>query len=77
MAHLTRRRLLAAGGAGGAALIASRAGTAAGQSAHHGAVGGAVRPGHEGSGHADFRDGRTVDHAANGFDPHELVRDFD
>jgi manganese oxidase len=28
-------------------------------------------------GHASFRDGRTVDHAANGFDPAELVRDFD
>jgi manganese oxidase len=28
-------------------------------------------------GHADFRDGRTVDHAANGFDPQELLRDFD
>jgi FtsP/CotA-like multicopper oxidase with cupredoxin domain len=27
--------------------------------------------------HANFRDGRTVDHAKNGFDPHELVRDFD
>ena len=31
--------------------------------------------GHEG--HANFRGGRTVDHAANGFDPHEIVRDFD
>ena len=29
------------------------------------------------SGHANFRDGRTVDHAANGFDPHEILRDFD
>lgn len=28
-------------------------------------------------GHANFRGGRTVDHAANGFDPGELVRDFD
>jgi FtsP/CotA-like multicopper oxidase with cupredoxin domain len=28
-------------------------------------------------GHADFRDGRTVDHRANGFDPHEILRDFD
>jgi FtsP/CotA-like multicopper oxidase with cupredoxin domain len=32
--------------------------------------------GHDG-GHAAFRAGRTVDHAANGFDPHELLRDFD
>ena len=28
-------------------------------------------------GHASFRDGRTVDHAANGFDPHAILRDFD
>lgn len=28
-------------------------------------------------GHANFRDGRTVDHARNGFDPHEILRDFD
>jgi FtsP/CotA-like multicopper oxidase with cupredoxin domain len=28
-------------------------------------------------GHAGFRDGRTVDHAVNGFDPQALVRDFD
>jgi FtsP/CotA-like multicopper oxidase with cupredoxin domain len=32
--------------------------------------------GHNG-GHAAFRDGRTVDHAANGFHPHEILRDFD
>ena len=32
---------------------------------------------HADGGHAGFRDGRTVDHAANGFDPHEIVRDFD
>ena len=76
MAHLTRRRLIAAGGLSGAALLASK-GTAAGQH-DHGANGGpAVHAGHEGTGHADFRDGRTVDHASNGFDPHELLRDFD
>src|SRR5215210_7614959 len=28
-------------------------------------------------GHASFRGGRTVDHGANGFDPHAIVRDFD
>jgi FtsP/CotA-like multicopper oxidase with cupredoxin domain len=28
-------------------------------------------------GHASFRDGRTVDHRANGFDPHAILRDFD
>jgi len=77
VAELTRRGLIAAGGLGGAALIASRAGTAAGQHAHHGAENGVIHAGHEGTGHADFRDGRTVDHAANGFDPHEILRDFD
>jgi len=30
-----------------------------------------------GGGHAGFRDGATVDHAANGFDPSDIVRDFD
>jgi FtsP/CotA-like multicopper oxidase with cupredoxin domain len=29
------------------------------------------------SGHAGFRDGGTVDHAANGFDPSQILRDFD
>ena len=34
--------------------------------------------GHEmAGGHASFRDGRTVDHRANGFDPHAVLRDFD
>jgi FtsP/CotA-like multicopper oxidase with cupredoxin domain len=31
---------------------------------------------HDG-GHASFRGGATVDHAANGFDPHAIARDFD
>ncbi len=77
MARLTRRRLIAAGGlSGAAAVLASHGGTATGQDPHA-THGGAGHPGHGGSGHADFRDGRTVDHAFNGFDPHELVRDFD
>jgi FtsP/CotA-like multicopper oxidase with cupredoxin domain len=29
------------------------------------------------AGHASFRDGATVDHRRNGFDPHEILRDFD
>ena len=74
MAELTRRALIAAGGAGGiAAVLATSGGSAAGQHVH----GEAVHAGHEGSGHADFRGGRTVDHAANGFDPHAIARDFD
>lgn len=34
---------------------------------------------HEGDGslHADFRSGPDVDHAANGFDPTDVLRDFD
>jgi FtsP/CotA-like multicopper oxidase with cupredoxin domain len=28
-------------------------------------------------GHASFRDGLSVDHKGNGFDPHEILRDFD
>jgi FtsP/CotA-like multicopper oxidase with cupredoxin domain len=32
---------------------------------------------HATGGHASFRDGRTVDHHANGFDPHAILRDFD
>ncbi len=41
----------------------------------------AEQSGHEmdgaGGGHAGFRDGATVDHTANGFDPSDIVRDFD
>jgi FtsP/CotA-like multicopper oxidase with cupredoxin domain len=78
VAELTRRKLLAGSvpvlGAGAAILHSTvphghpwEAEAAAQQHAGHGG----------GTGHAAFRDGRTVDHAANGFDPHEIVRDFD
>jgi FtsP/CotA-like multicopper oxidase with cupredoxin domain len=33
--------------------------------------------GHDAFAHASFAPGRTVDHRANGFDPTELLRDFD
>jgi FtsP/CotA-like multicopper oxidase with cupredoxin domain len=81
VADLTRRRLLAGSVPvlGGAALLHQtiphehpwdhEARAAGGAHAGHGrAVGG---------GHADFRDGQTVDHRANGFDPHAILRDFD
>jgi FtsP/CotA-like multicopper oxidase with cupredoxin domain len=78
---LTRRGLLAGSlpalGAGAALL---HAGTAGAQH-QHGAPPGPPGPasahvaGH--SGHADFAGGRTVDHARNGFDPADVVRDFD
>jgi FtsP/CotA-like multicopper oxidase with cupredoxin domain len=74
VAELTRRKLLAGSLAAtsGAALLhgtasSTRPWEAEAATQHHGA----------GGGHADFRDGMTVDHAANGFDPHELLRDFD
>jgi len=74
--RLTRRRLLAAGSlsAGAAALHSTiphghpweHEANAA--SSHHG--------NHAEGGHAAFRGG-TVDHRANGFNPHEILRDFD
>ena len=78
MAELTRRKLLGGSiaAASGAALLHGSVphphpweAEAAAQQQHHG--GSLV------GGHADFRDGRTVDHAANGFDPHAILRDFD
>jgi FtsP/CotA-like multicopper oxidase with cupredoxin domain len=67
---------------GGAALLGSRAldGDARAGAHQHGGDTQAPHAGHDGKfsdGHADFRDGRTVDHAANGFDPHQIARDFD
>jgi FtsP/CotA-like multicopper oxidase with cupredoxin domain len=83
MPSLSRRKLLATslpvlGGA--AALIKGGGAPAAAETSPNGV------PGHDMSahgganglaGHAAFRDGRQVDHTANGFDPHEIQRDFD
>ena len=84
MAPLTRRKLLGSAsalGLGAAALHAtiphSHGGTAA--AAEHGGMdttGGATATQNGHGGHASFRGGE-VDHASNGFDPHEIVRDFD
>ncbi|WP_309233706.1 multicopper oxidase domain-containing protein [Conexibacter sp. W3-3-2] len=92
MDQLTRRRLFTraapAAGAGaiaGAALLrapgaAAGSGAATTHGATHetaattGAAGKAPQPGH-GSRHAAFRG--KVDHRKNGFDPHEILRDFD
>jgi manganese oxidase len=72
VADLTRRRLLAGSvpvlGAG-AVLLHGGAATQADTLEHAGHA--------AEDGHASFRDGGMVDHAANGFDPHEIVRDFD
>ena len=83
MAPLTRRRLLRAVpalGLGAAALHATvphSHGTAAAaehEGAHAAGDGAPAAAGH--GGHAGFRGGE-VDHRANGFDPHEIIRDFD
>lgn len=75
---MTRRGLLAGSvpalGAGALLLRrpdGARAAAAAAPPAH----GGAAHAGHDAGDHAAFRG--KVDHAANGFDPHELIRDFD
>ena len=83
MASVSRRSLLASGGVAALGLTVAgvRGATADGAQHDHGAHG-AARGG-SGMAHADgvngpmFRSGQTVDHAANGFDPHELLRDFD
>ncbi|MGI8728990.1 MAG: multicopper oxidase domain-containing protein [Solirubrobacteraceae bacterium] len=73
MPSLTRRRLLGAVPALGLGATALHAtiphshGSAS--AAEHDTAG-------NGGGHAGFR-GREVDHRANGFDPHEILRDFD
>jgi manganese oxidase len=83
MPQLSRRRLLAVSvpALGGAAAALHSAvphshpweqEARADEHAGHGAANG-----HAAAGHASFRDGRTVDHRANGFDPHEILRDFD
>jgi FtsP/CotA-like multicopper oxidase with cupredoxin domain len=70
--RLSRRRLLLCSlptlGLGGAAVrTAADAATGHGAHAHAGAD----------AGHAAFRDGAAVDPGGNGFDPHEILRDFD
>ncbi len=78
MSDLTRRGLLAGSlpvlGAGAALLNGRGAGTAAAA----GPAGGAG-PGHSGhgGGHANFDGSGRVDDARNGFDPADIVRDFD
>src|SRR5687768_17038168 len=80
---LSRRKLLATSipALGGAAALLKGGGPAAAETSpapHEGHdMSGVGNAGPLGSGHAAFRDGRTVDHAANGFDPHQILRDFD
>ena len=65
----------AVGAVGAAALLDAPVATAAD---HQPGAGAGTRPIH-GGGHngATFRAGGTVDHAANGFNPSDLLRDFD
>ncbi|HEX6152447.1 MAG TPA: multicopper oxidase domain-containing protein [Solirubrobacterales bacterium] len=77
---ISRRKLL-----GGAALAAPAVAglTALGRGSDSAAAGtaaadgGHAHAGHSVFPHATFAAGRTVDHAANGFHPTELLRDFD
>jgi len=75
VAELTRRKLLAGSGVlAGAGLLHKTI-----PHSHpweHEARAAEPHAAHDG-GHAAFRGGLTVDHAANGFDPTEIVRDFD
>ena len=82
MPQLSRRRLLAASvpALGGAAAALHSAvphshpwnGEAQASGPAH-----AGHTTHADGGHANFRDGRTVDNRANGFDAHSILRDFD
>jgi len=77
VAELTRRRLLAGSGAlAGAGLLHQTI-----PHSHpweHEAHADTLEHVHaDPGGHASFRDGKTVDHVANGFDPHAIVREFD
>jgi FtsP/CotA-like multicopper oxidase with cupredoxin domain len=73
VSSLTRRGLIAGGlplvGAGAALLHTSGARGHSGQMTQGN--------GHDHGGHANFRGNVAVDHTRNGFDPHEIVRDFD
>jgi manganese oxidase len=83
--RLTRRRLLAGSAAAAGTLPvlhsviphshpwdAEAAAADGGHGAHAGHAADTIH-----GGHASFAEGKTVDHARNGFDPHALLRDFD
>jgi FtsP/CotA-like multicopper oxidase with cupredoxin domain len=77
--------MLAALGPAVGAGVAARAGllgsdgasTALAGEAHHETAAAVPAAAHAGEGHLGFPDGARVDHRANGFDPAELLRDFD
>ncbi|HEY5708308.1 MAG TPA: multicopper oxidase domain-containing protein [Solirubrobacterales bacterium] len=78
--RLSRRKMLGGALAAGASLPIVQGllpresggpGAAGAMSGHSG------HAGHEGFAHAGFAPGRSVNHRANGFDPTQLLRDFD
>jgi FtsP/CotA-like multicopper oxidase with cupredoxin domain len=79
VAKLTRRQTLAGSlpilGAGAALLHGGAVAAEPPHAGHAGHAGHAPDTLHDG--HAAFRHGGAVDHAANGFDPHDILRDFD
>ncbi len=84
MNKTNRRKFIASGGAAAAAiglpLAATRSGgvAAAGQPGKAASAGGGAMKGHGGGAAGPtFRKGQIVDHAANGFNPTDLLRDFD
>ena len=83
MKEISRRHLLVGGGAGGAGLALLGGGMSIGAQ-HAGMSMGSGRSrrmaaeGHGGGASGPtFQKGRVVDHTANGFNPSELLRDFD
>jgi FtsP/CotA-like multicopper oxidase with cupredoxin domain len=83
MSKFSRRKLLGVAAtvpaaAGLNALVQRGGGDALAQNPHGPAADAkASHQGHESFAHATFAPGRGVDHRANGFNPSELVRDFD
>jgi FtsP/CotA-like multicopper oxidase with cupredoxin domain len=84
VSRISRRRLLAAGAAGAALPVAHQ--LIPHQGLHHALEGAEASSDTEHGAHAvhgggnlgpTFRQGEAVDHAANGFNPTELLRDFD
>jgi FtsP/CotA-like multicopper oxidase with cupredoxin domain len=84
MEKTSRRKFIASGGAAAAAIGLPLAATrssgvaAAGQPGKAASTGGGAMKGHGGGATGPtFRKGQVVDHAANGFNPTDVLRDFD
>ena len=81
--RISRRKLLGAAATVPAAaglhslITGGGLGSAPARAESNGNGGGNGHAGHDAFAHATFAPGRTVDHRANGFEPTELLRDFD